>query len=390
MKYDFDKIIKRKDTDCMKWDHMYMMDTRVKEDALPLWVADMEFEVAHEIVDAIKKRADHAIFGYTAPTKSYFDALTSWYKKRFDWDIDANTIAYAPGVVPAVGFIINAYSNEGDGIIIQPPVYYPFANTIKNNNRKIIENDLINDNGYYTIDFDDLRLKATDPNNKVMLFCTPHNPVGRVWTKEEVEQVIRICNETDTILVTDEIHCDLIRKNQKHYPTLSLAKDTSNIVACVAPSKTFNLAGLQMSAIIIEDEELMAKYMHVMKDQYAIGNFPPLSLEAVKAAYTYGESWLEQVIDYIDNNFKFIETYLNENLKDAKFWLPEGTYLAWLDLSAYGDTNKIQERLIEEENMLIENGNIFGESGQGYFRINVACPQSQLEDCLNRIKNVVQ
>lgn len=390
MKYNFDEVINRRNTDCIKWDFMEAMDPRVSKTALPLWVADMEFKVADEILDAMHKRVDEGIFGYTKAGENYYEAVIGWYNKRFNWEIKKDSIYYAPGIVPALGFIIDALTDLNDGIIIQQPVYYPFANTIKGNSRTIVSNDLINNDGYYTIDFEDLREKAKDPKNKMMIFCTPHNPVGRVWNKEEILEVVKICKDTGTILIADEIHCDLVRKDVTQYPLLSLVDDTSNIIVTLAPSKTFNLAGMQMSVVVIEDKVLADKYYDSMNTKFAIGNYPSLGLTAATAAYAHGEDWLNQVNDYLDANIDFVAEYVKNNMPKAKYNKPEGTYLVWLDLSAYGNTNEIQDKLILEQDLLIENGNIFGDSGQGYFRINVACSQSQLEDCLSRIVNVIK
>ncbi len=390
MKYNFDEIIKRRNSDCIKWDHMYLMDERADNTTLPMWVADMEFKVAQEIIDDLTLRAQHGIYGYTRGGQDYYDAIINWYEKRFNWSIKQDSILHAPGIVPALGFLVDALSQENDGIIIQPPVYYPFANIIKAHNRKLIANELINNEGYYTIDFDDLKQKASEPNNKVMIFCSPHNPVGRVWTKEEIKKVIEICQKTNTYLIIDEIHCDLLRRGQVHYPAFAITDDTSYMVSCIAPSKTFNMPGLQMSVIVIEDSQVKEAYFHVMNDKYASANLSSFGLVGARSAYQNGEEWLEQLIDYLDDNFKYMDEYVKENLPKAKFRIPEGTYLAWLNLEEYKDIELIMEELITKEKLFIENGKVFSEGVvNGYFRMNLACPRSQLKEALEKIKKVV-
>ena len=386
MKYNFDEIIDRRKTDCIKWDFMENMDPRAKDSALPMWIADTEFKVAQEIIDDLHKRVEHGIFGYSLPQEEYYEAVINWYQKRFNWTIKRESIFHSAGIVPAIGYLVNALSNEGDGIIIQPPVYYPFAKTIRGNKRVIVENVLVNNDGYYTIDFANLFELASKPENKMLIFCTPHNPVGRVWTKEELEQVIKICKETNTYLISDEIHCDLTRKNVKNYPLMTLCDDTSNVISLVAPSKTFNMPGLQMSVVVIENEELQVKYNEVIAERFSANLPNAMGIVGATSAYKNGEVWLEQVLDYIEDNLNYLADYVKEKLPKAKFWIPEGTYLAWLNLADYGDTNKLMDILVLEEDLLIENGNIFGESGQGYFRINVACPKVQLQECLEKIE----
>ncbi|GKV65132.1 MULTISPECIES: MalY/PatB family protein [unclassified Sporosarcina] len=381
---DLNKVYQRRNTDSVKWDHMDFMDERTSETTLPLWLSDMEFKVADEIVDAMKNRVEHGFFGQSMPGNEYLDAICGWYQRRFNWTIDKNSIFYSPGILPAIGFAIAALTKPGDGVIIQPPVFYPFSEIIKGQGRTIVNNTLINENGDYKIDFADLQEKASDPNNKILLLCSPQNPIGRVWTKSELEQIASICEETNTYIFADEIHCDLIRKNVQHFPIQTIT-DYKNIIVAVSPSKTFNTAGLPIASIIIDDNELRKIWLSETKGKYYIRFAPPLDMVMSKAAYTQCEYWLEQVLEYIEDNYDFMEKYLTEHLPKTGFKKPEGTYLAWVNFGAYVDHEELLETLISKYDLLIESGVIFGGPGFGYFRLSIACPRSQLEEGLSRI-----
>ncbi|MCI7223636.1 MalY/PatB family protein [Fusobacterium sp.] len=388
-KLDLNKTYERRNTDSVKWDHMDFADSRTSETTLPLWLSDMEFKVADEILDALKNRVEHGFLGHSLFGETYFKSVCSWYKRRFDWDINKESIFYSPGILPAIGLVISALSNPGDGVIIQPPVFYPFSELIKGQGRKIINNTLLKENGEYKIDFEDLRKKASDPNNKILLLCSPHNPIGRVWKKEELEEIIKICEETNTYIFSDEIHCDLIRRNVKHYPIKTLT-DYKNIIVAVSPSKTFNVAGLPIASIIIDDEELRKMWYKETKEKYYIRFVPPLDMALSKAAYDHCEYWLEQVLEYIEDNFDFMESYLKEHLPKVNYKKPEGTYLAWVNLGAYVNHEELLETLIAKHDLLIESGAVFGEPGFGYFRISIACPRVYLEEGLKRIVTAVK
>ena len=381
---DLNKVYQRRNTDSVKWDHMDFMDKRTSETTLPLWLSDMEFKIADEILDALKNRVEHGFLGQSMPGNEYLDAVCGWYKRRFNWTIDKESIFYSPGILPAIGFTIAAFTNTGDGVIIQPPVFYPFSEIIKGQGRTIINNTLINDNGDYKIDFADLKKKASNPNNKMMILCSPHNPVGRVWTKSELEQIASICEETNTYMLVDEIHCDLTRRNVRHFPIKTIT-DYKNIIVAVSPSKTFNVAGLPIASIVIDDNDLREIWMKETKGKYYIRFAPPLDMVLSKAAYDQCEYWLEQVLEYIEDNYDFMEKYLKEHLPKAGYKKPEGTYLAWVNFGAYADYEEILENLISKYDLLIESGAIFGEPGFGYFRLSIACPRSQLEEGLRRI-----
>ncbi|MBI9105602.1 MAG: PatB family C-S lyase [Spirochaetales bacterium] len=387
MKYDLDRIVDRKGTNSIKWEFGALLNSKVDGDTIPLWVADMDFACSKPIQDAIKTRVDKEIFGYSAHfTGEYFRAVGSWMQRRFNWYVNSEDIFISPGVVPAISDLIRCFSKEGEGIIIQKPVYYPFMMSIENNKRVIKNNALINNNGYYTMDFDDLEEKAKDPDNTMMVLCSPHNPVGRVWKEEELRRVGEICLSNDVVLVSDEIHFDIVRKNVKHTVLESLFPGEDRIITCTAPSKTFNLAGMHTSHIIIKNE----KYKERWNEVVGMGLLSPLSICAVQAAFDESEDWLEQVNDYIDGNIYYIQEFLSKHLPEAKYVPAEGTYLAWIDLEAYGTGGKdLDNRMVEGAKVLLEGGTMFGSEGEYFQRINVACPRSILNECLVRVANTM-
>lgn len=380
----FDKVIERKNTASVKWD---FMDTMFAENnLLPLWVADMDFAAPEEVTEAIVRRARHGIFGYSLPPESYFDAVVKWMKKRHNWDIDKEWIVVTPGVVPALSFAVQSYTVPGDNIIIQRPVYYPFSSAISKNKRNVLNNALIFDGSKYVMDYKDLEKKAADPRTRLMLLCSPHNPVGRVWSEQELKTLGNICRENGVTIVSDEIHGDLILSGYRHTPfTMADTRFMEHTIVCTAPSKTFNLAGLQMSNIIIPDKELRKKFRDVL-NSHALYTSNPLGLAAVEAAYNYGENWLNQVIEYIESNFKYLDKFIKKEITRAKFIQPQGTYLAWVDFSAYRvNREQLSEKIIKGARVALDQGYIFGDEGDGFQRINVACPRSILQECLKRI-----
>lgn len=391
MKYDFDEIIDRKGTNSIKWECMTYNIEGSDEDTLPLWIADMDFACAQPIIDALHERVDRMIFGYsTFNSENYYKAVTGWFAKRFKWKVEHEDIFFSPGVVPALGALIRILTKEGEGVIIQRPVYYPFTNMIENNNRVIVNNTLINKNGKYFIDFDDLEEKAKKQSNRMMILCSPHNPVGRVWTEEELKKIGEICIKNDVFLISDEIHSDLIRKEKKHVPIAKIFNN-ENIITCTSPSKTFNLAGLQMSNIIITNDEIKDKWNKEVYDKLGLMGANPFGIVATQTAYEEGEEWLEQVLDYIDENLKFVDTYLKENMPKAKYIIPDGTYLAWIDLRGYDHNYKeLKELMVKNAKLALDDGYIFGKEGEGFERINVACPRSILISCLDKMKSVLE
>lgn len=391
-KYNFDKVVDRIDTDSVKWDFRTNCSPKAQKDGLPLWIADMDFECADPIIKALHHRVDHKIFGYSSNNSDkYFDAFCNWYKIRFDWDIDRKSVVFSPGVVPAIALLVRVLTKPSEGVIIQKPVYYPFTNKIENNDRKVINNSLIYEDGTYKMDYEDLDKKASDPNNKVLILCSPHNPVGRVWSEEELKRVVEICKKHDVWIVADEIHSDLIRKGVKHTPLQLLCSDYKDkIVTCVAPSKSFNLAGMQLSNIIINNAELRKRYKHEIVATGGVSSPNPFAIVSAIAAYNESEDWLDELNDYLDKNVEFIKEFLLNNIPKAKLIYPEGTYLVWIDLNAFGlNEIDLEDLMFKKANVLLDEGYIFGKEGIGFERINAACPRSILKECLERIKKAL-
>ena len=388
MKYNFDQVVDRHGTHSMKWEAGEMLKEfglteRFDEDTIALWVADMDFPVPEPVLNAMHKRVDRQIFGYSnfATSPDYVQAIQGWFRRRHDWLIDEEAIVFSSGTVSALKNLVRAFTEVGDGIIIQRPVYSPFTMVIENNNRVVVNNALINNDGYYTIDFDDFEAKAMDPNNKMFILCSPHNPVGRVWTPEELTRMAEICRAHGVILIADEIHGDLLRAGQTHYPLHTLVDDPT-IIACTAINKTFNTAGLHCTNLVINDPEMRDRY----RAEVGFDSPTPFAIVALIAAYNESEDWLAQVNAYIDDNLKFLEQFLKERMPQVKFWMPEGTYIGWLDFRGYGLTpEEVHKRIYIDANVVLEDGEMFGEEGTGFQRICVPSPRSVLEEALERI-----
>ncbi|MEG0329784.1 MAG: MalY/PatB family protein [Longicatena sp.] len=381
-KYNFDEEIDRKGTQSVKWDKN--ISTSAKE-VFPLWVADMDFVCSDAIIDALHEQANHRIFGYnTGFDTNYRNCVCSWFKKRFDWEIDPSTIFYAGGVVPALSYLIEILSEKGDGVVIQTPVYYPFAKKIKARERRVVENQLLNTNGNYTMDFQDLEQKLAREDVKGMILCSPHNPVGRVWKQEELERVIEIAQRYHKWIISDEIHCDLVRNEFHHIPLLKIGKAyQDHIITCCAPSKSFNLAGLANSNIIIPSKEIQQKWIAYVQECLSLSGPNSFALSATKAAYLEGEEWLDQVNTYIGKNIEFTREYLGEHLPECIVSPSEGTYLVWVDVRNYCKNKDCLEKTLLEHGIILDEGYLFGEAGSGFERINVACSKDLLARCLS-------
>ena len=389
MKYNFDEVIDRSGTHCAKLD---AMPKGSPKDALSVWVADMDFPCAEPIIEALHKRIDHRIFGYTLyDNEECKNAVVHWYQKRFQWEIEKKDIYFSPGVVPAIAFLINCLTEEGDGIIIQRPVYYPFTKKIEENKRVVVNNSLKKVGNTYEMDFEDLEKKMSDPMVKGMILCSPHNPVGRVWTEDELRNVVSIAKKYKKWIISDEIHSDLTRVGITHTPLLKLAPEyREQIIVCTAPSKTFNLAGMHFSNIIIPNDEYKKKWYQFVEKKLSVGSCSPFGLTAIIAAYTEGEEWLEQVRKYIDGNIQYVEQFVKEHLPKAEMMKCEGTYLVWLNLNGYcKDAKELEQVMQQKAKVALDEGYIFGEEGIGFERINVATSRVVVEECMNRIKNAL-
>ena len=386
MKYNFDEIIDRSGTSATK---MESLPKGCPDDALPLWVADMDFACAEPILKALHERIDKKIFGYTMyDTDECLGAVLNWYKKRYGWEEQKENLFFCGGIVSAYAVLLNLLTKEGEGVVIQRPIYYPFTMKANSNGRQIVDSPLIYADGNYTIDFDDLDKKMAEPNNKVLVFCSPHNPAGRVWTEEEIRKVVDICKKYDKWIICDEIHCDLLRCGMTFHPILKVAPDYADRIAvCTAPSKTFNLAGMKTSNIVIHNKELQAAWKELIGGKLSMNGAGTLGLTAMIAAYNEGEEWLEQLKEYLDGNFAYIDAFLKEHLPKAHMVPSEGPYLAWIDFNGYvdGDAEKLEEIMQKKARVALDEGYIFGDAGRGFERINIATPRSVVEDCMDRI-----
>lgn len=377
MKYKFDKVIDRSNTSCAKWDATEELFG--EKDLLPLWVADMDFKVPDEVVKVIQSQAEHGIFGYTSKKEGYYKAVIDWMKNRHNWSVEKEWICHSPGVVTALSLIVQAYSEPGDKIIVQPPVYYPFMKVIQNHNRQVVYNSLLLTEDRYEMDFEDL-ISKIDSSVKIILLCNPHNPGGRVWTKLELERLGNICMEHGILVVSDEIHADLIFKPGEHTPFAAISEEfAENSIICTAPSKTFNLAGLQTSNIIISSETLREKFI-AETEKYAIGMSNSFGALATEAAYKYGGQWLDEVLEYIEGNLQFITKYFESNLPVLKVLPLEATYLAWIDCRELGLTPEELEKLfLSKAKVALNQGYVFGPGGEGFVRMNLACSRTIVE-----------
>ena len=399
-KYNFSKLENREQTMSTKWDKREAIFEN--DNILPMWVADSDWQTAPEIKEELIKRAEHGIFGYSFAAESVKDSIDNWLQKRFELEIDKDWIVFDTGVVPAINFTLKAITEPGDGVIIQPPVYRPFFHAAENNNCTLVKNELILKNKYYQIDFKALEKtisewKNKEKNLKALIFCSPHNPVGRVWKKEELLKLLRILKREEIYLLSDEIHADLIFSESKHYPVLKLLLENKEfkdyrkkVISFMAASKTFNIAGLHTSYTIIESEKLRNSY-NAAKGGFGTGN-SPFGLLALKTAYNRGEDWLEEQLEYLEANYKYLKDYLAENIPQIKVTKTEGTYLIWLDCKNLGfkSDKKLIEFMNQKAEVGLNAGRWFGDSGSMFMRLNIACPRTRLKKALDRIKNAVE
>ena len=387
--YDFDKVIDRHGTNCLKFD--FAKERGKNGDELSLWVADMDFQVAKPITDALQAQVNHGIYGYTEVKSDYFDIVKNWFKDNFDWEIKKGSLVKTPGVVYAIAMAVKAFTKEGEAVIIQQPVYYPFSEMIIANNRKLVNSPLVLKDGRYEIDFEDFEKKIVENNVKLFILCSPHNPVGRVWSVEELKRIGDICIKHDVVIFSDEIHADFVYEPNKHHVFASLGESyAANSVIATAPSKSFNIAGLQVSNIFIENKKLRDAFRNeIVKSGYSQLN--TMGLAAARAAYESGKEWLDEVRAYIRDNLIFFRDYLKENIGELSLIEPEGTYLVWVDFRKLGLSEKQREDLIVNKAKLwIDSGAMFGVDGEGFERFNIACPRSYLKKALDSLKKAVE
>ena len=385
MKFDFDRVFERRGTDSVKWD--LSKDSEV----LAMWVADMDFKTAPAIIEALERRAKSGIFGYALPPEKFYEALIGWFKNRHGADIAREWLLYTTGVVPALSAIIRALTSPGDKVLIQEPVYNCFFSSIRNNGCEIVSSDLKILNGSYEMDFEDLERKLGDPKVKLFILCSPHNPSGRIWTKDELQRAGELCLKHKVTLVSDEIHCDLLLGGRRHIPFLSLGGDIAkNSVTCASPSKSFNLAGLHVANIIAQDAELRGKLDRALNIN-EVCEISPFAIDAQIAAYTSGAEWLDELLAYLEQNFKFLRNFLKDNLPELSAMELESTYLPWIDCRKLGlKSEEISKLLLDKAKLWINPGTLYGKNGEGFVRINIACPRATLREGLERMKGALK
>lgn len=391
MKYDFRTLVSRKGTGAAKWEQMYGWNSNVKEGVVPLSVADMELKNPPEIIEGLKEYLDHAVLGYAMPYEEFYDAVINWQKTKHNWNIKKEWIVNTPGVVNAFFAAVRAFTNPGDGVIIFKPVYYPFSMAIEKNERELINCPLINTDGYYTIDYDKFDELAKNPKNKLLIFCSPHNPVGRVWKREELEKVAEIAIKNDLIVLSDEIWNDLIMPGYEHTVMATVNEELNDrLITCTAPSKSFNLAGMATSNIIISNEKIRETFKKTI-DVVHGGTINILGYKCCELAYNKCNEWLDGVIKLIDTNQKVVKNFFEDNFPKIKAPLIEGTYLQWLDFRVIGMTNeRLEEFMHMEAEFFLDEGYIFGEEGSGYERINLAAPTYVIEKALERLGQALE
>lgn len=381
-KYNFDEIIDRRGTDSVKW------DLAKDADVLPMWVADMDFKTAPEITEAILKKVSHGIFGYSITPDLFFDAIIHWYQDIYHFKIKKEWILPGPGMIPTLSAVLRTFVKSGENIIIQPPVYNHFYSFLENCELDLVENNLIYQNGTYQMDFDDFELKASDPETMLFLLCNPHNPVGRVWKKDELEKIAEICSKHKVMVVSDEIHADLVFDGQQHIPFASIASNYDvESVTCGSPCKTFNLAGLPISYVISDDEKTLKKIHKTFEIQET--SYPnPIAVIALIAAYQNGKSWMNELKNYLYGNYQYLSEFITQNLPEIKVLPLEATYLVWLDSSLLSNNSQeLSQILLNEEKLWLNPGTMYGNAGEGFLRINIGCPKEVLTEGLQRLQN---
>ena len=394
MKYDFDQITPRRGSGCYKWDSVTscLTEGKAAEDVIPMWVADMDFQTAPAVVEALRQRVAHGVFGYTLVKASYYEAIQSWFHRRHGWDIRREWIQYTSGVVPALSVIVKAFTSPGDRVILQTPVYNCFFSSVRNNGCEVLSSKLqhcCNLPNRYEMDFDDLERKARDPRAKLLILCNPHNPVGRVWTREELSRVYAICKTNDVIVVSDEIHNELTFRGRRYVP-YGVVSQMDNAIICTSPSKSFNTAGLQIANIVCANDEWREKIDRAININ-EVCDVNPFGVVALEAAYNESEDWLDQLCEYIWQNYEALCRFFQTELPQLRVTPLEGTYLVWVDIRQTGfSSDELTRLLLEKGRVQVNSGTMYGmEEGEGFIRLNIACPRSQMMEGLRRIKKVI-
>jgi cystathionine beta-lyase len=396
MKYDFDKTIVRLGTGCYKWDLETSCSTEdgAYSDIIPMWVADMDFQTAPAIIHRLQERVAHGVFGYTLVPESYYEAVISWFSRRHKWAVERSWIQYTSGVVPALSVVVKAFTEPGDQVILQTPVYNCFFSSVRNNGCEVVENRLTVSNGHYTIDFDDLERKTSHPNAKLLILCNPHNPSGRVWTRMELQRIDEICKKNHVIVVSDEIHNELTYRGCRYVPFGTVGMD--NAIICTSPSKSFNTAGLQIANIICSHPDWQAKIDRAININ-EVCDVNPFGVVALQAAYNESEEWLDELCEYIWQNYEALCDFFLRELPQLTVTPLEGTYLVWVDIRSTGlSSDELTRQLLHKGKVRVNAGTMYGvtspdgdNAGEGFIRLNIACPRSQMMEGLRRIKETI-
>lgn len=388
-RFDFDRVIDRRGTNCVKFDAA--VDNGYSPDILPLWVADMDFQAPPCVLEALGKAVEHGIFGYPMTGQGYYDAIIRWFDTRFDWKVQQEWLIQTPGVVFALSAAVRAATQPGDAVLVQPPVYYPFYNVIRQNERKVVESPLVYEDGRYTIDFADVERKIVENGVKLFILCSPHNPVCRVWTVEELARLGTICKAHGVTVISDEIHCDFAFPGHPHTPFVKACPELAeHTIICTAPSKSFNLAGLQTSNIFVPGAELRAAFQREM-DVVSYHGVNCLGAVACQAAYEQGAQWLDACKAYMRDNLDYVRAFLAEHLPRIKLVEPEGTYFAWLDCSGLGLTKEaLDDLVVHKANLWLDTGAIFGECAAQFQRVVLACPRATVVQAMENLKKAIR
>ncbi|OPZ32097.1 MAG: Cystathionine beta-lyase PatB [Bacteroidetes bacterium ADurb.BinA174] len=388
MKYNFDEIINRSTSHCVKIEKLKAVFGR--DDLMPLWVADMDFLSPPPITEALLERTKHGIFGYTVPNDGYYESIINWLKNRHGYEIKQDEITFIPGVVKGFAFAIDVFTRENDKIIIQPPVYFPFRTVTQSLNRQVINNPLILENGRYRINFDGLRKIIAENDCKMLIFCSPHNPGGRVWDKDELKELAEICYDNNILVVSDEIHADLVLPDIKHHPFATVSeKARENSITLMAPSKTFNIAGIVSSFAVIHNKELQNRYLSFLTPR-ELDRGTIFAFTATEAAYRHGEEWLDEALAYIQKNIDFVDNFLKKNIPQIKVVQPEASFLIWLDCRGLGlPQRELVDLFVNKAKLALNDGSVFGKEGEGFMRLNVGTPLSNIEKALNNLEKAI-